>query len=49
MIFVDDRKIDFTSFPDGTSSIRIAPKLDFTFFAMGKSAYFILQMIMKRG
>lgn len=44
MIFVDDRKIDFTSFPDGTSSIRIAPKLDFTFFAMGKSAYFIRWM-----
>ena len=44
MIFVDDRRIDFTSFPDGTSSIRIAPKLDFTFFAMGKSAYFIRWM-----
>ena len=44
MIFVDDRKIDFASFPDGTSSIRIAPKLDFTFFAMGKSAYFIRWM-----
>lgn len=44
MIFVDDRRIDFASFPDGTSLIRIAPKLDFTFFAMGKSAYFIRWM-----
>lgn len=43
-IFVDDRRIDFASFPDGTSLIRIAPKLDFTFFAMGKSAYFIRWM-----
>lgn len=26
MIFVDDKRIDFTSFPDGTSSFRFEPK-----------------------
>lgn len=40
MIFVDDRRIDFANFPDGTSLIRIAPKLDFTFFCHGQVRLF---------
>lgn len=41
MIFVDEKKIEFTNFPDGTSSFRFMPKMDFAFFSMGRTAYFI--------
>lgn len=44
MIFVDNNKLEFSSYPDGTQSFRIAPKLNFGFEAFGgvvKPSYFI--------
>lgn len=41
MIFVDDQKIDFTSFPDGTYSLRFMPKTGSTLFSFTKTPYFI--------
>ena len=37
MIFVDEKKIEFTNFPDGTSSFRFMPKMDFAFFLHGEN------------
>lgn len=43
MIFVDNQKIDFATFPDGTSSFRFGPKMDmgFDFLNPPKPTYYI--------
>lgn len=41
MIFVDNSKVEFSSFPDGTSAFRFYPKLNLGFLGWGKSTYLI--------
>ena len=41
MIFVDNNRIEFSSFPDGTSALRLSPKNTLNFFEAIKPAYFI--------
>ena len=41
MIFVDNNKVDFSNFPDGTSAFRFGSKVSFNFLGMGKPTYII--------
>lgn len=41
MIFIDNNRVEFSSFPDGTSAFRFCPKPDRSFIGLDKPAYII--------